>query len=194
MAYTKKVIYAAPTVEPLSLEELKRYLRIDGDDDDGDLLDLIRTVRGTLEEKTWRAFCTQTWDVYFDYFEDELVLPLPPVASITSIKYYDENGTQQTLSSSVYELGVYNEIGKVRLQYQQSWPVSRGHKDQVVVRSVHGYGGPGDVPRQLKQAIKFLAAHWYSQREPLNIGNIVNPLPWTVDALIADYRLYGAVA
>ncbi|MGH3850697.1 MAG: head-tail connector protein [Pseudonocardiaceae bacterium] len=46
----------------------------------------------------------------------------------------------------------------------------------------------GVIPQDLKHALLFVLAHFYENREPVNIGNIVNPLPLTVEALIGPYR------
>ena len=46
----------------------------------------------------------------------------------------------------------------------------------------------GVIPQDLKHAVLFLLAHFYENREPVNIGNIVNPIPMTVEALIGPYR------
>lgn len=193
MPHTKTTIVTAPTVEPVSLEEMRLWLRIDGNDQDTMLSELIRAARTHLEQVTWRAFCTQTWDVYWDSFDSELILPKPPIQSVT-ITYYDTGGTLRTLADTVYELGSRNEIGLVREKYQQTWPAVRGHRDQVIVRMICGYGVASDVPYPLRTAIKFLAAHWYVNPEPVNVGNITTNLPFTIDALISSYRLLDFAA
>ncbi len=37
-------------------------------------------------------------------------------------------------------------------------------------------------------AMKLLVAHFEANREPVNIGNIVPPLPFAVEALLSPYR------
>ncbi len=46
----------------------------------------------------------------------------------------------------------------------------------------------GVIPQDLKHALLFVLAHFYENREPVNIGNLVTPLPMTVEALIGPYR------
>jgi len=43
----------------------------------------------------------------------------------------------------------------------------------------------GMVPENLKLAIKLLVSHWYENREPVNIGNIVNEISLTVNSLLS---------
>jgi len=125
---------------------------------------------------------TQTWDQYFDEFEDPLYLRYPPLGSVTSVKYVDANGDTQTLASSVYEAGEENEIGIVRRQYNQDWPSVRGHEDVVIVQFVCGYGGQADVPERIKHAIRLHAGWFYRNRE----GQL---LPDAFYRLLAPYRV-----
>jgi uncharacterized phiE125 gp8 family phage protein len=61
----------------------------------------------------------------------------------------------------------------------------------VTVRFVAGYGATAAaVPFGLKAAIKMLVAHWYARREPVNIGNLVTPIPLTIDSLLWPYKSF----
>lgn len=46
----------------------------------------------------------------------------------------------------------------------------------------------GLAPKPLQVAVRLLVAHWYENREPVNIGNIVNELPFAVDNILRLYR------
>ncbi|WP_407906778.1 head-tail connector protein [Escherichia coli] len=43
----------------------------------------------------------------------------------------------------------------------------------------------------VKAAILLLTGHWYANREVVNTGNITTALPFTVEALLQPYRIYG---
>jgi hypothetical protein len=45
------------------------------------------------------------------------------------------------------------------------------------------------APAILKQAVLFLAAHWYEQRLPVNIGNIVNEIPHSLASILWSNRI-----
>lgn len=51
------------------------------------------------EQMTGRAIMPQTWELTLDAFPDALELTRVPVASVTSLKYFDATGTEQTLSN-----------------------------------------------------------------------------------------------
>jgi uncharacterized phiE125 gp8 family phage protein len=50
--------------------------------------------------------------------------------------------------------------------------------------------GFGDVEGP-RAAIKLLAAHWYENREGVNVGNIVNDIPMGIEALITQAKVFG---
>jgi hypothetical protein len=71
----------APTTEPLSLIEAKEHLRIDSNQEDGLLQNLIAAARGYCETFQNRSYLTQTLELWLDEFpcEDHIDLPRPPV-------------------------------------------------------------------------------------------------------------------
>lgn len=185
----------APTVEPVSADELKSHLRIDGTDEDAYLAALIEAAREHVEEITWRALISQSWDFYLSEFKNPIKMPRPRLISVTHIKYYDTAGVQQTLADTVYELDTASEPGFVRLKYGQSWPTCRGHEDDIVIQFKAGYGTTAaSVPRPIRQAILLLAGHWFENREPVALGTTSTLIPMTVDSLLAPYRCADLLA
>lgn len=88
----------APAVEPISLDEAKLHLKIDGADDNALITALITTARDLAERETKRAFISQTWHMYRDEAPEKFELPKPPLQSLASIRtisvaesYVDEN-------------------------------------------------------------------------------------------------------
>jgi uncharacterized phiE125 gp8 family phage protein len=118
-------------------------------------------------------------------------LPYPPVQSITSVKYYDSAGAQQTIAATVYELGDDNGVGIVRLKYDQQWPSGRGHYDDIVIRAVVGYGAEAAIPPALKLAVCEVAANAYEFRETILDGQTVE-IPQGTDFLLSNYSFAEA--
>jgi len=163
----KLVEYTAPTVEPITAGELATHLVVEDPAEDAYLDTLIVTARKALEETYWTQFCTATYDQYFDRFTNPLTLRRSPLGAISSVKYTDTDGTLQTLATSVYEAGLIDGVGIVRLKYEQTWPVDvRGHPDSVVVQFTAGYGAAAAVPEPIKHAIKLECGFLYRNREP----------------------------
>lgn len=188
----RAVLVTAPTVEPISVEEARRQCKIDHTDEDNDLQEYIKTARQYFEAVTGTAVTQQTWDIYYNGFADRLILPKPPLLNVSSIKYQDSTNTQQTLSASIYEVGAEHGIDHVRLAYDQQWPTTLGHADDVVVRIVCGYGAaPSSVPSPIRHAVRLLVAHQYSSRAPLVIGAITEELPFSLASMLELYKAEG---
>jgi len=185
---TRESLVTAPSGEPVTATELRTHLRITTNDEDVYLRELITLARTHLEQITWRAFLTQTWDYWWNDFNVEpLKIPRPPLSSVTHVKYYDSDEVLQTLSTDTWENAERDGYGIVRRKYDQDWPMLRGYYDDVNLRAVCGYGDADDVPPNLKHAIKLLAGHWFENREDTADVQIY-PIPLGVRCLIAPYQ------
>lgn len=135
-----------------------------------------------------RALITQTWDLVVDDFgscwtrplekgfypdvgyelsyqnrtrqqKQGIVIPLPPLQTVTSVKYLDSDGVQQTLDSAVY-LVQKGEPSHIVLATSQSWPSISTLPGAVTIRFVAGYGPAGsDVPETVRMAIALQASY-----------------------------------
>ena len=180
------------TIEPVTDREARLQCRLDHTEDDPDLADMVAEARRECETVKLgdQALLDGTIVEYFDTFGDEMELHWSPVDSITSIKYYDADNALQTLSESVYELGVKHGIGIVRLAYDQTWPTLLGHTaDDVIVTYKVGWGPtPSDVPRGIRRWIKARAAWLYENRD----GEVY---PWRgMDALLSPFATDRVIA
>jgi uncharacterized phiE125 gp8 family phage protein len=120
------------------------------------------------------------------------MLPHAPLQSVQSIKYYDTNGTLQTFSASNYDIDTRHQPGKVVLDDDAEWPEVDERPNAIVIAYTAGYGTPSQVPSALRVAMRFIVSHWYENRVHVNIGNIVNPIPDTVETLLWQYRIQEA--
>lgn len=154
------------------------------------LLALIRTAREFVENDTQIALISQRWRVTLDCFpvdRDTITLPMPPVVSVALFTYV--NGAGQVTPFNNYTLDADHYPGRVVLSYNASWPAARAQRNAVVIEFVAGYGDTSaDVPAPLRTAMKMLIGSWYENREAVNVGNIVTPMPMGVDAMLAGYR------
>ena len=167
----------AATLWPVNVAEVRDHLRIDHTDEDATLQRLIRTATTHTEDYTERALLTQTWTVYYDSFPNEMELPKPPLASVTSIAYVDTDGDDQTVSTSTYTVDTSSEPGRVYLAYNQSWPTTRGVEKAVTVTYVAGWTAATSVPEPIRHAVLMQIADLYELREPTIIGTIQTALP-----------------
>lgn len=159
-------IKTAPTLEPVTIAEMKQHLRIGHSEDDTQLKTLIESARLQLERETGLAFVTQTRTLRFSCFpsnlEYKLFLPGEPVASITHVKYYDGDGVQQTWNSSNYTLR-QGRPSWVGLNYDVDWPDHRGEQDEIEIEYICG-AAVGSVDQRVKHAIKLKVQLDYAEQ------------------------------
>ncbi len=189
-------LVTAPTTEPLTMTEAKTHLRVDYTDDDGLIANLITVTRGAVETVTRRALITQTWDWTLDAFPAgrDLIVPLPPLQSVTSITYVDIDGNSSTVSASDYYVDTVSEPGRIRLKSGTSWPsVTLREANGVTVRFVAGYGGINAVPARIRHAMLLMMGHLFENRENVTAipGGKLDVIPHGAESLLATYRLYG---
>lgn len=190
-------LIAAPTGEPVSLDEAKAQCNVNVDDDNGLLDNLIAAAREYVETFTHRVLLTQTWDLKLDAFpyDGAIWLPMPPVSSVTSVTYRATDGTSTTWSSSLYDTdlpsGPKAHPARIVPAYAQFYPVTRDMVNAVTVRFVCGYGAAGDVPSSIKSAMLLLIGHWYTNREAVNVGNITSEIPVAAPALLWPYKAFA---
>lgn len=186
-------ISTASTVDPILLTEATDHLRITNTDDATYIGAVIKAVAATIEAETGRALLTQTIIGYLDAFpsDDFIELPFPPLQSVTSIAYIDTDGVSQTLSSANYSTDLSGVLGRILLNYNESWPSTRSQHNAVTITFVAGYTS-ATVPHPIKAAAKLLVSHLYENREAVNVGGAVNEIPKTVEYLLAQYRVVTA--
>lgn len=186
-------LVTGPTVEPISIDELKAHSHIDASDEDAYLDTLIIAARKRAETKTRRQLCTATWRLSLPDFPRKLDsdtglvgvirFPKAPLASVSEIQYVDGAGVSQTVAS--FQTNTYDEPGYICPAYGATWPSVRRVPNAVNITFVAGYGGADDVPAEIRHAIKFIAAQWFENREPVLVGTIVAPIPEAADALLS---------
>jgi len=183
----------APAVEPITLYEAKRHIRVDIDNVDHDdyLETLIPTSRQRVEDITWRKLITQTWYGYLQDWPsgDYIELPFGSLQSVTTIKYTDDDGDQSTWDSAEYIVGTDYMKGRVTLADGEVWPNDNLYpSNPIQIEFVCGYGLAVAVPAQIKHAIKMILSEIYENRETSIIGVSFQQMD-TVNNLLSNYRL-----
>lgn len=182
-------VITPPVGTPVTLDEARAQLRLDGSDEDALLEGYIAAATGHVEDVTCLLLMPQTVAFDLDCFAD-LRRPLPrgPIRSVT-ISYEDVDGSLQTVDPSTYRVRERGGLTLIRLAESERWP-DLPVGGQVVVTAEAGFADAAAVPNTLRQAILFLAAHYFEHRTPVNVGNIVNELPMTFKHLVEPYRLW----
>lgn len=212
------VLATPPATEPITTAEAKSHLRVDISDDDALIGGLITAARETAENILSRALITQTWQLVLDsfpggsrvlsrfpsnttvqpytamspwYLSGGFKLPFPPLQSVSSITYVDQDGNSNTVPSADYVVDTAHEPGRVFLKYGASWPsVALQPAAGVTIEYVAGYGDASDVPQAIKQAMLLIIGDLYEHREAVVVGTTAKEIPLGAMALLWNYRIF----
>ena len=151
-------IITPPSVEPITLEEAKQHLRVDGNDDDILIMSLIKQAREWCEDYQNRKYITQTLELVLDTFPNGNAIVFnscSPVQKVESIKYYDENRQEYLFDESNYIADLDGFVNRVVLNRGKHWPrIELQSVNAIRIRVVAGYGDEGDkIPEAIKWAI-----------------------------------------
>lgn len=160
MIQTQWALTTAPAQEPLTVAEAKQHCSITQDDDNALIDAYLRSARIAAEQYLSRALFTQTWTLQLSDFADVIWLPMAaPLASVTSVQYYDTDGVLQTLATSAYTVDTVSEPGRIVRAPDQSWPsVQSDRAMTVIVTYVAGWSSVDDIPELIKQGMRLWIA------------------------------------
>lgn len=152
-------------VEPVTVAEVKNYLRLEGfiddmeslstdfDDDNTLIAELITSARLRLEEYTGLSFIPKTWEIEFTNQAGNFEIPFGPVNSINSLE--DSNGSP--VAASDYKLSNGKRVLKT-----PTW-------EEMVMNYEAGYV---NLPATLKDAMMKEIAYRYMNRGDVNVDGI----------------------
>lgn len=160
----RKVLVTAATFRPMPADLILVRPEIRGLAGSADKLlieDFLTSAIAAYEDYTNNILCSSVWDLYLDEFpaeddENDGAIDTPgPLVSITSVKYLDAAGAEQTLATSYYKaVTSHNPLrGLIALRYGQSWPSTYDEADAVYTRIVAGYASANAVPASIKDGL-----------------------------------------
>jgi hypothetical protein len=204
---------SGPSVEPISTADMKLHLRIESAvTADDNLIDaMIQAVREKVEHYLNRKLITQTWALWLDgiprYARNEPIwegvveahinildkganyieIPIGPVQSVSSVKYYTTDNSENDFSSANYYVDTALQTPRVVLNYGQTWPTGLRHQKNIEVTFIAGYGDAGsDVPESIILAMKQWVAYLYEHRGDEETSDVV---PIAIRMLLDPYRI-----
>lgn len=179
------IFIEGPAVEPISLPEMKAYLRLDDDSQEELVAGLVKAARLMVECTSRRILIEQRWRVVLDRWPEggRVMLPLSPLLAVDSVKVSDASGAMiEVVPSSV----TADAAGDPPSIVVTDAPAPGKTRNGISIEMRAGYGtSPDAVPATLKLAIKILVAHWFENR-----GDVVGEqiLPPEASALVAPFQ------
>ncbi|TDW21066.1 putative phiE125 gp8 family phage protein [Rhizobium azibense] len=180
----KPKLITAPANQPVTLQDVKKHLRVFFTDDDEYLTALIKAATSHLDGYQGilnRCIVSQQWQVTRCNWCRKIETLFTDTTGAV-IKYFDADNVEQTVNAASYQ--VYPDY--IRFNNDFVFPALNSNRDDAIsITTTHGYAEP---PESLLLAIKILIAHWYRNREPVTFGGIPAKIPFSVAALIAPHR------
>lgn len=203
-----------PPFYPLTLEEAKLHLRVDGTEEDEQILSYIFAATEYVQTGSNRQLIQATYVYTLPSIEIEgarqrswvpgyewllnaitlsgsratIPLPKPPLVSVASVEYYDADDELQELDEASYR--VLPDDTQPGLLVITDIPSMALREDALKITYVAGYGYQEDVPESLKVAIRMLIGEFYRRREA-STDAAAAVLPIGVDRLIDSQAVRG---
>lgn len=180
-------VITAP-LQAIPTAELRLQSRADADSTTEDVLFVgwIAAAVKLAQHWTGRSIGEQTLELALDSFPAGPVALLQgPVTGISSIKYLNSAGVEQTLASSAYTLDDYG------LQHwavaADGWPDTGSFANSVKARYV---AGDAILDPAVKTALHLMVGHWYAQRAASSALNL-NEIPLGAQALLDTVKIWA---
>ena len=165
-------------VEPVALAEVRDYLRLETEDEDGLLSMLITACRQDLERWLKRALVSQVWRDYAPDLSTPVYAPMLPLTSATVATLADDVYTD--VDTSLYAVNV--ALGRVsplvRIEPETDHPdgVQITYTTTITTQD-----------KRIRLALLELIAYRYQNR-----GNLESAaIPASVQAMVSSLRVYS---
>ncbi len=178
----------AAAFDPVDINALKRNLHIVESDTTQDtyLQEILSAVIERVQNNIGRQIARATYTGYLDEFPDDgedLDITLGPVAAIASVKYYDSDNVLQTMAAADYQLDNIDYSARVR--FTETYTLYEDKMNAIEIEFTTGWATANDVPKDLKDAIVWLATKRYLN--PENAGKEIDLSP--AESVLRNYRV-----
>jgi uncharacterized phiE125 gp8 family phage protein len=196
-----------PTSEPITLAQASAHLRVDSDDDQAYISELIAVAREYFDSMTGRSSAEieylLTGARWEDLMEIDMTDPLraiplerrlmrlyrTPLIDVKSIKFYAPDSDELTeMDVDDYRVITTSEPGAIQLKGVP--PDIAERPDAIQIEFV---AGSDCASAMAKHAIRMLTAHFYEQRTPVAFA-AVTEIPFTLRAIIENQKIRGHFA
>jgi len=158
-------------VAPVSLSDMKDYLKVTGTAQDALIQSMITAATEWGEKYTGREFRANQWKLSIDCFEPRIEVRKSPVATIDEVAHF-VSGVPVVVDSSVYYLKKGNFSSETLLSDGQDWPVDTDEREQAItIDFTTEQYKCGDL---IEAGIKQHVAHWFYNRGDCSCDSAAN--------------------
>lgn len=199
-------VISPPGSLPVSVSDMRLYLKIDDSADDAVIDSLIQAATDAVEKYTGLALITRGCRAYLDAWptdgtqkwwdglregadirsaKTDVALPCPPLQSVQSVTQFMDDDTFSEYDAGNYYADALSFPGRIVIK-NGAPPQGTRAANAIAVDFTAGYGDEADdVPAPIRQAIRLIAAYLYDNRA----GGLGHPLDAPgASALLQPYR------
>lgn len=176
-----------PPLEPVELGYAKTFLRVDTDDEDALITDMIRAGRERVESLTASSLIMRRRLYVSDAVaQPHLFINHTPVSAVLAVSVVNHAGVATEIALSDLDINLRSQPAAISLKSGECFTDKGENICAAEIEIDAGYGaGVDDVPMPLRQAILLLVADGYEHRDQVGGRPAV---PMMVDALLMPYR------
>lgn len=180
------IVTTQPTDEPLTLAQVKSWLRIEHSDDDTLLNLLIVAARQDAERYMQRAILEQEITETFSGFgANGFHLSISPLVSVDEISYLNTAEVSTLLSTDFYGVDTLAKPPIVYRKENAVWPLTATAPNAVTVEYTAGWETAADVPSDMLIGMLLTIADWHDNRT-----DSVRVLPTAARVIFDKYRIW----
>jgi uncharacterized phiE125 gp8 family phage protein len=157
---------------PVTLPEAKLHCKVEINDDDALIVDLINTATKHVERITGWLTTSQTIQKSYSLISPKIILPYWPVTAVTAIEIV--GATTSNVASS-FDVDLTER--PARLVLYDLLTLGRGDRLRVTYTA-----GSTTHPVELHHAVIQLVGHWYENR-----GDDMTTVPPSVDRILSQF-------
>lgn len=153
---------------PVTVAEVKLNARVAHAVEDDLIQQWINAAAKMAGEYQHRSYVNEVYRVIFDKYPPSCFdLPVAPLVSVDSVKYYDTDDNELTFSAGNYFIDNISEVGRFSLNDDAVWPNTTLRPiNAVIVEFTAGYGVDATtVPDSVKNAIYLYCTYMYENRD-----------------------------
>jgi len=175
-----------PAVEPVSVPEMRGYLRLDHESEDELIAGLVKAGRLLVEAASRRILIESRWRLVLDQWPAGRVVPLPasPLIAVERVELRDAAGAWS--EANLDHVVASPEADPPLIRVSDGVPDPGQPHGGIAIEFRAGFGPAAPaVPEPLRQAVRMLVARWFESR-----GDIAGPqdLPSDIEALLRPFQ------
>jgi len=178
------------TENPVTVEEVKEFARIDGNDEDLFIENVINAVTKLVENYLNRSLVIKTMQMITDEINSkEIEIPYSPLQSVLSVNLIDEENNIIEIDKNNYY--VITESIPGRLVFKRTINIYNNLRDYAGYKIIFecGYGDKTKVPKQIKLAIMQWVTMIYENRSMTGNELMKSDIPDEILKILKQFRV-----